>query len=117
MTATSLFLLAWVIADVYFSRSVSTLTDNSFVLYGYWLIDVLIATGFGLLITKRRLAASRVKLILWLMAFTLLTLIPKIFAMPVLLLEDITRLFRHFPPRSIWVKGNLQSINRGFCVF
>jgi hypothetical protein len=29
--------------------------------------------------------------------------VPKLFAMPVLLLEDITRLFRGFPPRSRWV--------------
>jgi predicted MPP superfamily phosphohydrolase len=33
----------------------------------------------------------------------MLTLVPKIFAFPVLLIEDITRLFRHFPPRSVWV--------------
>jgi len=96
-------LLAWIIADVYFFRAVSTLTDNSFVLYGYWLIDVIIATGFALLITRRSAGSQPPKLISWLMAFTLLTLIPKIFAMPVLLIEDITRLFRHFPPRSIWV--------------
>ena len=37
------------------------------------------------------------------MAFALLTLVPKIFAMPILLVEDIVRLFRHFPPRSVWV--------------
>ncbi len=37
------------------------------------------------------------------MAATLLVFVPKIFALPVLLLEDITRVFRHFPPRSFWV--------------
>ena len=37
------------------------------------------------------------------MGLTLLVFVPKIFALPVLLLEDITRLFRNFPPHSIWV--------------
>lgn len=37
------------------------------------------------------------------MALTLLTFVPKVFGLPVLLLEDISRLFRHFPPRSVWV--------------
>jgi hypothetical protein len=37
------------------------------------------------------------------MALTLLTVVPKIIASPVLLLEDITRIFRHFPPRAQWV--------------
>ncbi len=43
------------------------------------------------------------RLISILMALVLLSLVPKVFAMPVLLLEDISRLFRGFPPRAIWV--------------
>jgi predicted MPP superfamily phosphohydrolase len=37
------------------------------------------------------------------MALVLLSLIPKVVALPVLLLEDIVRLFRGFPPRQVWV--------------
>ena len=96
-------LLAWVIADVYFFQAVNTLTANDLILWGYWLIDVLIVTGFGFLISLRRTNRQPAKLISWLMALTLLTVVPKIIASPVLLLEDITRIFRHFPPRAQWV--------------
>jgi len=95
-------LLAWIIADVYFFQAVETLTANSLILWGYWLIDVLIVTGFGGLISLRRTNHQPAKLISWLMALTLLTVVPKIIASPVLLLEDITRIFRHFPPRAQW---------------
>ena len=96
-------LLVWIIADVYFFQAVKTLTANSFILYGYWLFDILIATGFGMLMTRRKINRDRDRLVPVLMALTLLVLIPKIFAMPVMLIEDITRLFRQFPPRSVWV--------------
>jgi predicted MPP superfamily phosphohydrolase len=96
-------LLAWVLADMYFFQAVKTLTNNQFILSGYWLVDVLLAVGFGFLMSQRKAKRSPAKLITWLMALTLLTLVPKIFAFPVLLIEDITRLFRHFPPRSVWV--------------
>src|SRR6201996_5351562 len=96
-------LLVWIIADVYFFQAVKTLTANSFILYGYCLFDILIATGFGMLMTRRKINRDRDRLVPVLMALTLLVLIPKIFAMPVMLIEDITRLFRQFPPRSVWV--------------
>lgn len=96
-------LLAWVIADVYFFQAVETLTANNLILWGYWLIDLLIVAGFGLLIGLRRANRQPTKLISWLMALTLLTVVPKIIASPVLLLEDIARIFKHFPPRAQWV--------------
>jgi len=96
-------LLAWVASDMYFFQAVSTLTANPFILWAYWLVDFMIAAGFIFLVTQGRGAAKSQGLIASLMALTLLVFIPKIFAMPVLLAEDITRLFRHFPPRGIWV--------------
>jgi len=96
-------LLAWVLSDIYFFQAVKTLTDNTFILWAYWLVDVLIAAGFVYLIAGRRTGRQQTSLIAGLMAMTLLTFVPKIFGAPVLLLEDITRLFRHFPPRSLWV--------------
>src|ERR1700744_340241 len=96
-------LLAWVIADVYFFQAVSTLTANLYILIGYWLLDALLLAGFTYLVTLQRSNRQSTRLIAWLMAMVLLTFVPKIFAFPVLLIEDITRLFRHFPPRSIWV--------------
>lgn len=94
-----LVLLAWIIADVYFFNAIETLFANPLILWGYWMIDVLLAAGFISLIWLGR--GSR--LISLLMAATLLAFVPKIFALPVLLAEDITRIFRHFPPRATWV--------------
>jgi len=91
-------LLIWVVADIYFSQAVETLTANNFILIGYWSLDVILIAGFVSLTRFRN-----TRMIAWLMALTLLTLIPKIFALPVLLIEDITRVFRHFPPRAAWV--------------
>jgi hypothetical protein len=79
--------LAWIIADVYFFQAVRTLTNNNFILWGYWLVDVLLAAGFGYLIGQRRTNRTPAKLISWLMAATMLTLVPKIFAFPVLLIR------------------------------
>lgn len=93
-----LILLAWIIAEVYFYRAVQTLTTNEFILSAYWIWDAILAAGFISLAWFRR-----TNLISWLMALMLLTFIPKIFALPVLLVEDLTRIFRHFPPRSVWV--------------
>jgi predicted MPP superfamily phosphohydrolase len=98
-----IILLAWVASDIYFFEAVKTLTTNQFILWGYWLVDFLIALGFYIVIAQRRGNRQSQGLIAGLMAATLLVFIPKIFALPVLLLEDITRLFRHFPPRSVWV--------------
>jgi predicted MPP superfamily phosphohydrolase len=95
-------LLAWIIADIYFFQAIETLTTNEFILWGYWFIDVLLIAGFASLLSRRG-ANRQASLISWLMALMLLTLVPKIFAMPVMLLEDVSRLFRNFPPRSVWV--------------
>ncbi|MEP6613788.1 MAG: metallophosphoesterase [Mucilaginibacter sp.] len=94
-------LLAWILADIYFLKAVETLTNNQFILWGYWLVDLLLAAGFVILMSRGNRRPGN--LIAALMAGTLLAFVPKILAMPVLLLEDITRLFRSFPPRSIWV--------------
>lgn len=106
-------LLAWVASDIYFFEAVKTLTTNEFILWGYWLIDFLIALGFYVVIAQRRGNRQSQGLIAGLMAATLLVFIPKIFALPVLLLEDITRIFRHFPPRSVWV-SELDMVIAGF---
>jgi len=95
--------LAWILADIYFFRAVETLTNNTFILWAYWLVDILIAAGFVLLMVRRSAKRPPGNSIAWLMGLTFLVFVPKIFALPVLLLEDITRLFRHFPPPAVWV--------------
>ena len=95
--------LAWILADIYFFRAVETLTNNAFILWAYWLVDILIAAGFVLLMVRRNAKRPPGNSIAWLMGLTFLVFVPKVFALPVLLLEDITRLFRHFPPPAVWV--------------
>ena len=99
----SYVILIWLIADVYFFQAVKTLTANDYILWGYWLFDLVMGVGIVSLIFGGRSSKTSQKLISWLMALMLLSLVPKLIATPVLLLEDITRLFRGFPPRSIWV--------------
>ncbi|MGZ3778898.1 MAG: metallophosphoesterase, partial [Mucilaginibacter sp.] len=106
-------LLAWVASDIYFFEAVKTLTNNQLILWGYWLLDLLLATGFAYLVTRRKVTRQYPNLTAALMAMTLLVFIPKILGLPVLLLEDITRLFRHFPPRSVWV-SELDAAIAGF---
>jgi predicted MPP superfamily phosphohydrolase len=96
-------LLIWALADVYFFQAFRTLTDNKLILYGYWFVDVLIAVGFVIIMGQRRSKRFSAQLITWLMAIVLLSFVPKLFAAPVLLLEDLTRFFRGFPPRIAWV--------------
>ncbi|AMR33425.1 phosphohydrolase [Mucilaginibacter sp. PAMC 26640] len=93
-----LLLLIILVADPYFYHAVSTLTANPLILQAYWLIDLLIICGFVLIILTRQTRFVPV-----LMTLVLLSIVPKIAGVPVLLLEDITRLFSGFMPRSVWV--------------
>lgn len=96
-------IVAWLLADLYFFEAVKTVTSSGLILWGYWLLDILVASGvfYTVAIGKRNQISP--KIVSLLMASMLLLLVPKIFALPVLLLEDITRPFRGFPPRILWV--------------
>jgi predicted MPP superfamily phosphohydrolase len=93
----------WLLADLYFFQAIKTLTASNFILWGYWLFDIFIAAGVFYTVVFRKKKQISPKVISLLMALMLLLLVPKLFALPVLLVEDITRLFRGFPPRTIWV--------------
>ena len=95
-----IILLLLVTADIYFFQAVKTLTANTIILNAYWLVDLLLMGGLIFAFTQRKLMP---KIVPVLMTLILLTLVPKLFAMPVLLLEDVTRIFRGFPARSQWV--------------
>jgi len=96
-------LLLLVIADIYFFQAVKTLTDISLIHLVYWIFDLMIIAGFVFAFSRRKPNQSMPRLISVLMALLMLSLIPKLVATPVLLLEDITRLFTGFPHRGIWV--------------
>ncbi len=96
-------LLAWIIAEIYFSQIVNTLSPSGSATWLYRLPEILLVSGIIVVMTLRATGRSVTRIGSWLMALALLTIVPKLFALPVLLVEDITRLFRGFPPRSVWV--------------
>jgi predicted MPP superfamily phosphohydrolase len=95
-------ILLWLFADVYFFTAVNTITSNPIIHWSYWLADLLIIAGVIFTIFVRARGEAP-KAISWLMALMLLSAVPKILGTPILLIEDVTRLFRGFPPRSVWV--------------
>jgi hypothetical protein len=59
--------------------------------------------GIAAAIFVRRSSGIQQTLIAWLMGLMLLTFVLRLFSLPFLLVEDITRLFRGFPTRAFWV--------------
>ena len=98
-----LIILLWLGTDLYFYHAVQVLVNSGALLWCYWLIDLLLMSGIVAVIFVRRGSRPQQTLIAWLMGLMLLALIPRLFSLPILLIEDLTRLFRGFPPRAIWV--------------
>jgi predicted MPP superfamily phosphohydrolase len=98
-----LIVLLWLVSDLYFFQALKTLTNSGIILQCYWLIDLLLIGSIVAAIFIRRGSRVQQTLITWLMGLMLLTFVPRLFSLPVLLIEDITRLFRGFPPRAFWV--------------
>ena len=93
----------WLVTDLYFNQAVHTLAHSGVYSWAYWLIDLLLMTGIVAAIFVQRGSRMQQRLIAWLMGLMLLAFIPRLFSLPFLLVEDITRLFRGFPPRAVWV--------------
>jgi len=98
-----LILLIWLGADLYFYQAVQTIYSSAPLSRAYWLIDPLIMSGLVIAIFIRRGSLPQQHLITWMTGLMLLAFIPRLFSFPVLLVEDITRLIRGFPPRAVWV--------------
>ena len=98
-----LIFLLWLATDVYFHQAVKTLVNSSAWSWGYWLIDLVLMSGIVAAIFVRRGSRLQQTLIAWLMGGMLLAFVPRLFSLPFLLVEDLTRLFRGFPPRALWV--------------
>jgi uncharacterized protein len=98
-----LIILLWLGADGYFYQAVRLLVHSPVFLGAYWLIDLLLIGGIVAVIFLPRGSRMQQTLITWLMGGMLLAFIPRLFSVPILLVEDITRLFRGFPPRALWV--------------
>lgn len=98
-----LIILLWLGADLYFYQAVHTLVHSDILRWSYWIIDLLLMSGVVAAIFVRRGSGLQQTLITWLLGLMLLAFIPRLFSLPFLLVEDITRLFRGFPPRALWV--------------
>jgi uncharacterized protein len=96
-------ILLWIGADLYFFQAVKVIVPVGTNLWMYWLIDVVIMGGIvGLMFVPRDSRLFQ-PLIAWLMGLMLLSFVPRLFSLPFLLVEDVTRLFRGFPQRAHWV--------------
>jgi uncharacterized protein len=98
-----LILLLFLIADIYFYQAVKTLSPHPALHFAYWILDGLLIAGMVSIIFIRRAGHNAQRWIAGLMSLMLLIFIPKLIATPVLLAEDIVRVFEGFPPRSIYV--------------
>lgn len=96
-------LLLWLSADFYFYQAIETLVRSAAVRWSYWSIDLLLMISFIAVMLMRRGSRLQQTAITWLMGLVLLVFVPRLFSAPILLIEDITRLFRGFPPRALWV--------------
>ncbi|EEI90660.1 Ser/Thr phosphatase family protein [Sphingobacterium spiritivorum ATCC 33300] len=98
-----LILLLFLVADVYFYQAVSTLTENTWIRAIYWSVDVLLFAGIIAIVFLRKAGNNLQRFIPMLITAMLVIFIPKLFSFPILLAEDIVRLLRGFPARSLYV--------------
>ena len=96
-----LIILIWLGTDLYFYQAVQTLVNSDALSWTYWLIDPLIMSGIIAAIFVQRGSRLQQNLISWMMGLMLLAFIPRLFSLPVLLIEDVSRPFRGFPPRTV----------------
>ncbi|MBE8713613.1 metallophosphoesterase [Sphingobacterium hungaricum] len=98
-----IIILLWFFTDLYFFQAVLTLSPPPIYLWAYWMLDgIVMAFLAGIAFLKIGSEAQQ-RLIPWLMGCMLLLFIPRLFSLPILLVEDITRLFRGFPSRNVYV--------------
>lgn len=113
-------MLLWLVTDLYFYQAIHTLSPSDIWLWVYWGIDLGLMAATAVMIFMRRGSQVQQVLITWLMGLMLLVFIPRLVALPVLLAEDISRLFRGFPARSMWVSElvlGIATVLFGFILF
>lgn len=96
-------ILLWLLSNLYFYQAIKTVAASDQYTALYWVINLLPMAGITAAIFVRRGSLLQQRLITWLIGLLLLVTVPAILATPLLLLEDVTRLFHGFPPRSLWV--------------
>ncbi|PJJ79037.1 metallophosphoesterase [Mucilaginibacter auburnensis] len=98
-----LIILIWLLSNLYFYQAIKTTVATNQYAIVYWTANLLLMAGILAAFFVRRGSPLQQTLITWLMGLMLLAFVPGVAAAPILLLEDITRIFRDFPPRSILI--------------
>src|SRR6202012_668418 len=83
--------LLWLLADLYFYQALRTVMASNGLLWCYWFLYLLLMVGIISTIFLARGSRLQQTLFAWLMGAMLLLFIPRLFSLPVLLVEDITR--------------------------
>ena len=96
-------LALFILGDVYFYQAVVTLTQNGFLHAAYWLLDIAIIIAIIATVSLLRKGRHVQRFLTLIMAAMVLSFVPKLFSAPILLAEDVSRLFRGFPARSVYV--------------
>ncbi|WP_367209502.1 metallophosphoesterase [Sphingobacterium sp. R2] len=94
-------LFLFILGDFYFFQAFITVAKSSVFQSIYWCLDLLLLLGVFALFFLRKAGHEIQRSATSLVTAFLIVLIPKLIAIPFLLLEDLTRIFRSYPPRSI----------------
>jgi hypothetical protein len=98
-----LILILWFCTELYFYQAIRTVFEDQGYLWLYWLIDLVLLGSIISTSAARRGSQLQQTMVTWMVGLLLLAFIPRFLALPILLVEDITRLFVGFPARRIWV--------------
>lgn len=98
-------ILLWFGTDLYFYQAIHTLSASSAWLWLYWALDLGLMGFAIMMLFMKRGSKLHAALITWLMGLMLLVFVPRLFSLPVLLIEDLTRVPHGFPPRTAWVSA------------
>ncbi len=94
-------LFLFILGDFYFFQAFITVAKSSVFQSIYWCLDLLLLVGVFALFFLRKAGHEIQRSATSLVTAFLIVYIPKLIAIPFLLLEDLTRIFRSYPPRSI----------------
>lgn len=94
-------LFLFIVGDFYFFQAFIIVAKSSVFQSIYWCLDLLLLLGVFALFFLRKAGHEIQRSATSLITAFLIVFIPKLIAIPFLLLEDLTRIFRSFPPRSI----------------
>ncbi|WP_294350568.1 metallophosphoesterase [uncultured Sphingobacterium sp.] len=94
-------LFLFILGDFYFFQAFITVAKSSVFQSIYWCLDLLLLVGVFALFFLRKAGHEIQRSATSLVTAFLIVFIPKLIAIPFLLLEDLTRIFRSYRPRSI----------------